>query len=168
MSDRSVEFVPSADADEGFSGRRTADIVGISYRQLDYWARTDLIRPSLADAAGSGSRRRYSYRDLLELKVVKSLLDAGIKLEQVRTVFHFLREQLGEDITTANLVISGQKSVLVRSGEELIDVLREGQGVLNVLPLSGVKEELDAAIVSFPGAVAEAAADTGDAASTAV
>ena len=124
----------------------TAEIVGISYRQLDYWARTDLIRPSLVDAAGSGSRRQYSYRDLLELKVVKSLLDAGIKLEQVRHVFNYLREQLGEDVATANIVISGTKSVLVRSGEELIDVLRAGQGVLNVLPLGGVKEELDASI----------------------
>ncbi|HMS12858.1 MAG: MerR family transcriptional regulator [Microthrixaceae bacterium] len=131
---------------DGYTGRRTAEIVGISYRQLDYWARTDLIRPSLVDAAGSGSRRQYSYRDLLELKVVKSLLDAGIKLEQVRHVFNYLREQLGEDVATANIVISGTKSVLVRSGEELIDVLRAGQGVLNVLPLGGVKEELDASI----------------------
>ena len=131
---------------DGYTGRRTAEIVGISYRQLDYWARTALIRPSLVDAAGSGSRRQYSYRDLLELKVVKSLLDAGIKLEQVRHVFNYLREQLGEDVATANIVISGTKSVLVRSGEELIDVLRAGQGVLNVLPLGGVKEELDASI----------------------
>ena len=131
---------------DGYTGRRTAEIVGISYRQLDYWARTDLIRPSLVDAAGSGSRRQYSYRDLLELKAVKSLLDAGIKLEQVRHVFNYLREQLGEDVATANIVISGTKSVLVRSGEELIDVLRAGQGVLNVLPLGGVKEELDASI----------------------
>ena len=131
---------------DGYTGRRTAEIVGISYRQLDYWALTDLIRPSLVDAAGSGSRRQYSYRDLLELKVVKSLLDAGIKLEQVRHVFNYLREQLGEDVATANIVISGTKSVLVRSGEELIDVLRAGQGVLNVLPLGGVKEELDASI----------------------
>ena len=69
---------------EGFSGKRAAEIVGITYRQLDYWARTDLIRPSLADAQGSGSRRRYSYRNLLELKVIKTLLDAGIKLESVR------------------------------------------------------------------------------------
>ncbi|HQK88382.1 MAG TPA: MerR family transcriptional regulator [Acidobacteriota bacterium] len=66
---------------EGFSGKRTAEIVGITYRQLDYWARTDLVRPSLVDAAGSGSRRRYSYRDLLELKIIKKLLDAGIRLE---------------------------------------------------------------------------------------
>ncbi|MFN8051140.1 MAG: MerR family transcriptional regulator [Acidimicrobiales bacterium] len=133
----------------GFSGRRTAEIVGITYRQLDYWARTDLVRPSLTDASGSGSRRQYSYRDLLELKVIKSLLDAGIKLEQVRTVFHYLKEHLGEDVTTANLVISGSGSVLVRTGEELIDALRAGQGVLNVLQLGGVKDELDASIVQL-------------------
>ena len=134
---------------EGFSGRRTAEIVGISYRQLDYWARTDLIRPSLADAAGSGSRRRYSYRDLLELKVIKSLLDSGIKLESVREVFAYLRTQLDQDVAAANLVISGRSSVVVSSGDELIDVLRRGQGVLNVLPLGGVKEELDAKIVEL-------------------
>jgi DNA-binding transcriptional MerR regulator len=66
----------------GFSGKRTAEIVDITYRQLDYWARTDLVRPSMAEAAGSGSRRLYSYRDLLELKVIKALLDAGIRLSR--------------------------------------------------------------------------------------
>ena len=138
-----------APTEQGYSGKRTAEIVGISYRQLDYWARTNLIRPSLVDAAGSGSRRLYSYRDLLELKVIKSLLDAGLKLESVRQVFEFLREKLGEDVLTANLVIQGKTSVLVRSGDELIDVLQKGQGVLNVLPLAGVKEELDAKIVEL-------------------
>ena len=92
----------------GYGGKKAAEIVGITYRQLDYWARTDLVRPSLADAAGSGSRRQYCYRDLLELKVIKSLLDAGIKLESVREVFAYLRDHLGEDIASANLVISGQ------------------------------------------------------------
>lgn len=135
---------------QGYSGRRAAEIVGITYRQLDYWARTDLIRPSLADASGSGSRRRYSYRDLLELKVVKNLLDAGIRLESVRDAFTYLREHLGEDVSTVNLVISSRSSVLVQTGEEIIDLLRQGQGVLNILPLAGVKEEVDAAIVDFP------------------
>ena len=135
--------------EEGFSGRKTAEVVGISYRQLDYWARTDLVRPSLADAQGSGSRRKYAYRDLLELKVIKQLLDAGIKLESVREVFSYLRDSLGEDITTANLVINGKNSVVVASGDELIDVLNAGQGVFNVLSLGGVKEDLDAAIVEF-------------------
>ena len=137
--------------DQGFSGKHAAEIVGITYRQLDYWARTDLVRPSLADATGSGSRRSYSYRDLLELKVVKNLLDAGIKLESVRDAFEYLRDQLGEDIASVSLVISGSRSVLVRDGEGIVDLLRQGQGVLNILPLGGVKNEVDAAIVElFP------------------
>jgi DNA-binding transcriptional MerR regulator len=134
---------------EGFGGKRAAEIVGITYRQLDYWARTDLVRPSLVDATGSGSRRLYSYRDLLELKVVKDLRDAGIRLEAVRDVFSYLRENLGQEIVTANLVITGNRVVLVRSGEEIVDLLKQGQGVLNILPLAGVIEELDAAIVEL-------------------
>ncbi|MDE0927196.1 MAG: MerR family transcriptional regulator [Acidimicrobiales bacterium] len=137
------------EASEGYTGKKTAEIVGITYRQLDYWARTDLIRPSLADASGSGSRRRYSYRDLLELKAVKTLLDAGIRLELVREVFAYLSENLDEDVTQVNLVISGNRSVMVRSGEEIIDLLRNGQGVLNILPLAGVKEEVDTKIIEL-------------------
>ncbi len=137
--------------EQGFSGKGTAEIVDITYRQLDYWARTDLVRPSLTEARGSGSRREYSYRDLLELKVIKSLLDAGIRLEQVRRVFKYVRENLGEDIASANLVIDGSRSVLVNTGAELIDILQNGQGVLNVLPLAAVKEEVDTRIVEmFP------------------
>ena len=136
---------------EGYSGREAADIVGITYRQLDYWARTDLVRPALADAQGSGSRRLYSYRNLLELKAIKTLLDAGIKLESVREVFRYLHDNMGEDVTTVNLVISGKGSVLVRSGEEIIDLLRQGQGVLNILPLAGVQDEVDTKIIElFP------------------
>lgn len=143
--------------ESGFSGKRTAELVGITYRQLDYWARTDLIRPSLADAHGSGSRRRYSYQDLLELKVVKTLLDAGIRLELVREIFDYLREHLDEDVASANLVISGQTPLLVRQ-DEIIDLIGRGQGVLNVLPLAGVKQELDDAIVElFPPEDAAAA-----------
>ena len=134
---------------DGFSGAKAAEIVGITYRQLDYWARTDLVRPSLEDAKGSGSRRRYSYRDLLELKVIKSLLDAGIKLESVREVFTYLQENLGEDVTTANLVIQGNQAVLVRDGGELIDLVRKGQGVLNVLALANVVTDVDARIVEL-------------------
>ncbi|HJM22087.1 MAG TPA: MerR family transcriptional regulator [Acidimicrobiales bacterium] len=146
--------------ESGFSGKRTAELVGITYRQLDYWARTDLIRPSLADAQGSGSRRSYSYQDLLELKVVKTLLDAGIRLEMVRDVFSYLRENLGTDVASANLVINGSSPLLV-SGEEIIDLIRQGQGVLNVLPLAGVKQELDDAIVDLFPSVEERARLTG-------
>jgi len=133
-------------------------IVGITYRQLDYWARTDLLKPSISEARGSGTQRRYSYRDLLELKVIKRLLDAGISLQSARVAIGYLRENLGEDVAAANLVLNGTESVLAASGEEIVDLLRGGQGVLNILPLGSVKEELDAAIHSFeaPDAAADA------------
>lgn len=138
----------------GWSGKKAAEIAGITYRQLDYWARTDLVNPSLAIARGSGSRRQYSYRDLLELRVVKQLLDAGIRLETVRTVFTNLRDLLGEDVATANLVIDGDQVALARDGGELVDLIRTGQGVLNVLPLGSLKQAVDDAIVLFPGTAA--------------
>jgi len=142
----------------GFSGTKAAAIVGITYRQLDYWARTDLIRPSLADASGSGSRRLYSYRDLLELRVIKSLLDAGIKLESVRTAFEYLRTQVDTDIASAHLVISGSYVILC-DGDQLIDVMRRGgQGVLNVLAIGGVKSDLDSTIVELTDASTVASA----------
>ena len=134
-------------AEIGFSGTKTASVVGISYRQLDYWARTDLVRPSLVDARGIGSRRLYSYRDLLELRVIKSLLDAGIKLESVRKAFTYLREHVEADIGSATLVISGN-DVLLCDGDTLIDIVRRGgQGVLNVLAIGSVKSDLDASLL---------------------
>jgi DNA-binding transcriptional MerR regulator len=138
----------------GFRGPQVCDIVGITYRQLDYWARTDLLKPSITEAKGSGTQRRYSYRDLLELKVIKRLLDAGISLQSARRAIGYLRENLGEDVAAANLVLTGAESILATTGEEIVDLLRGGQGVLNILPLAGVKEELDAAIHSFEDAAA--------------
>ena len=140
---------------QGYSAKFTADVVGITYRQLDYWARTDLIVPSLVEAAGSGSRRQYSYDDLVRLKVIKRLLDNGIKLEKVRAIFDYIRNELGEDISSANLVIDGANAAIVRSHDDIIDALQRGQGVL---PLSNIGREVDAAIVEFR----PAAADEGD------
>ena len=136
--------------EQGFRGPQVCSIVGITYRQLDYWARTDLVRPSVADAKGSGSQRRYGYRDLLELKVIKSLLDAGVSLQSARRAIEYLRSNLGEDVASANLVIDGGGSVLARTGEEIVDLLRRGQGVLNIVPLAGVQGEVDAAIKELP------------------
>lgn len=121
-------------------------MVGITYRRLDYWARTDLVRPSGTDASGSGSRRRYTYRDLLELRIIKQLLDAGIRLESIRDVFAYLRDHIETDISAAHLVINGS-SVVLCNGDELIDVLRHGQGVLNILPMDSVREQVDKQIV---------------------
>lgn len=143
-----------------YSGHQAADIVGISYRQLDYWARTDLIRPSAADASGSGTRRRYSYKDLLELKVIKKMLDSGIKLTSVRDVFAYMREHVDTEIAAAHIVIDGS-SVVLCDGDNLVDVLRHGQGMLNVLPLSGVKDEVDRRIISMETRAAAAKAQAG-------
>ena len=137
---------------QGYSAKLTADVVGITYRQLDYWARTELIGPSLVQAAGSGSRRLYSYDDLVRLKVIKRLLDNGIKLEKVRAIFDYIRNELGEDISSANLVIDGANAAIVRSHDDLIDALQRGQGVL---PLSSIGREVDAAIVELHPATGE-------------
>ncbi len=146
-------------APEGFGGKQVLAIVGITYRQLDHWARTDLLRPSLCDAKGSGSRRRYSYDDVVQLKVIKKLLDGGQALQAVRKVIDRLRVE-GESVASANLVIAGDSVALARNGEELVDLLRGGQGVLAlVLELAGVKEEVDAAIASLGPSAGEG--DTG-------
>ena len=138
----------------GYRGPQVCSIVGITYRQLDYWARTDLLRPSIIDARGSGSQRRYSYGDLVALKVIKRLLDAGISLAQARRAIACLRAS-GEDLGTANLVIEEGRSVLAHSGEEIVDLLQGGQGVFNIVPLAGVVGELDAAILAFGGGEAQ-------------
>jgi DNA-binding transcriptional MerR regulator len=130
----------------GFRGPQVCKIVGITYRQLDYWARTGLVKPSLADAHGSGTQRRYSYRDLVRLKVIKSLLDAGVKLQTARKAIEYIRGDLGDDWASASLVLNGTSSVLVRTGDDLVDVVRHGQGVLNIVSLGQVVDELQASI----------------------
>ncbi|MBV8692228.1 MAG: MerR family transcriptional regulator [Actinobacteria bacterium] len=138
--------------EEGYRGPQVCKIAGITYRQLDYWARTDLLRPSISEARGSGTQRRYSYTDLLELKVIKQLLDAGVSLQSARRAIECLRDNIGGDLGSANLVLNGANSVLAWSDGEVVDLLKGGQGVLNmVLPLAGVVEQLDAAITEFAG-----------------
>jgi DNA-binding transcriptional MerR regulator len=134
--------------DQGFRGPQVCKIVDITYRQLDYWARTNLLRPSISDAKGSGSQRIYSYTDLLQLKVIKRLLDDGVSLQRARQAIECLREA-GGDLHTANLIMNGATSVLASSGEEIVDLLRGGQGVLNIVPLGNVVDELEAAITEF-------------------
>ena len=140
--------------DSGYRGPQVCKVVGISYRQLDYWARTDLIRPSVADARGSGTQRRYSYRDLVRLKVIKKLLDSGVKLQAARKAIEYIRGDLGDDWASASLVINGGNSVLVRSGDDLVDVVRHGQGVLNIVSLGQVVDELQASIHDLTDAAA--------------
>jgi DNA-binding transcriptional MerR regulator len=140
---------------DGFRGPQVCVVVGITYRQLDYWARTNLVRPSLHDAAGSGTQRLYSYRDLVELKVVKSLLDAGVSLQTARKAIDYLRDHLGENLASASLVLDGAKSVLAINDDQIVDLLRHGQGVLNIVPLSRMVDALDAEILALAPRIAE-------------
>ncbi len=145
--------------EEGFRGRQVCAIVGITYRQLDYWARKDLLRPSIADAKGSGSQRLYSYRDIVELKVVKRLLDGGVSLQKARTAVEFLRQNLGADLASADLVLDGPNSLLVRTEDELVDLFRKGQGVLNLVKLTSIPAEVTAALAELRPDVDETAGD---------
>jgi len=133
----------------GYRGPQVCSIVGITYRQLDYWARTGLLHPSISQARGSGSQRVYSYADLLQLKVIKRLLDAGVSLQAARRAIDCLRSS-GEDLGSAQLVINDRNSVLAHTDQEIIDLLRGGQTVLNiVLPVGGLVSELQAAITDL-------------------
>ena len=136
---------------EGFSGPQTAELVGISYRQLDHWTTKGLMRSSLADATGSGSRRRYSYNDLVELKIAKKMRDQGIDLKSIARAFDYLRDQLGGEVASANIVISGGDVLLVDE-DQVLSLLRQGQAaMLTVLPVAGLRRELDADVVKlFP------------------
>ena len=127
----------------GYSGPTVCRLTGVTYRQLDYWARTDLVTPSVTAARGSGSKRLYSYGDLIEVKVIKSLLDAGVSLSRTRQAVDCLRSSLDADLGSASLILSGTRTVMAHSNGEIVDLLRGGQGVFNVVPLAGVVADLD-------------------------
>jgi len=149
--------------EDGFRGQQVCSIVGITYRQLDYWARTNLLRPSITDANGSGTQRRYSYTDLVELKVIKMLLDGGIALQAARRAVEYLRSQVGSELATANLVLSGGSPILVRGDGDMIDLVKNGQGVLNIVPLGAMVGELDARILELRQPACELGASPGPA-----
>ena len=113
----------------GFSGTKAAHIVGISYRQLDYWARTSLVLPTVRPATGSGTSRLYGFRDILELKIVKRLLDTGVSLQQIRTAVEHLRARGTTDLTQVTLMSDGVSVYECTSPDEVIDLLAGGQGV---------------------------------------
>ncbi len=133
---------------KGFRGPQVCQIVGITYRQLDYWARTNLLNPSLVKAKGSGTPRLYSYNDLLNLKVIKQLLDAGIQLRSARKAIQCLNDNK-QQLSSANLVIGADSTVLIRNNEELLNLIQTGQSVFNILPLNNLQSEVDAKITTL-------------------
>jgi DNA-binding transcriptional MerR regulator len=138
-------------SEPGYRGPQVCKIVGITYRQLDYWARTELVRPSVMDANGSGTQRLYSYRDLVELKVIKQMLDAGISLQSARKAVESLRG-FDEDLASVRIVLQGPNVVLAQSDEQVMDLLRGGQGVLSmVLELQPLQNTITEAVqLAFP------------------
>jgi DNA-binding transcriptional MerR regulator len=129
--------------ERGYRGPAACNIVGISYRQLDYWTRTGLIRPSLRPAAGSGTQRLYSFNDLLQLRVVKQLIDAGASLQKIRQAIDYIRSDLRGDWSQTTIVTDGAGVYACTSDDEVVDLLRRGQGVLGaVVAVDRVKEQL--------------------------
>ncbi len=141
--------------DIGFRGPVACSAAGITYRQLDYWARTGLVVPEVRDAVGSGTQRLYSFRDILMLKVVKRLLDAGISLQQIRTAIDHLRARGVEDLSSVTLMSDGVSVYECVSNEEIIDLVRGGQGVF-AIALGGVWHELEGSLSELPTERAEA------------
>jgi len=133
----------------GFKGATACSVAGITYRQLDYWARTGLIEPSMQGAQGSGSIRLYSFYDILVLKVVKRLLDTGVSLQNIRAAIEHLRHQGVEDLSSITLMSDGSSIYECRSDDEVIDLLRGGQGVFGIA-LSSVVNEVEATLSDLP------------------
>ncbi|WP_329010177.1 MerR family transcriptional regulator [Micromonospora rifamycinica] len=133
----------------GYRGVTACHAVGISYRQLDYWARTTLVVPSVRDASGSGTSRLYSFRDLVVLKVVKRLLDAGVSLQNIRKAIEALRSRGVEDLAGITLISDGTTVYECRSPEEVVDLLQGGQGVFGIA-IGGAFKEIQGSLSHLP------------------
>ena len=120
------------DDQQGYRAPEVAKVVGISYRQLDYWARTGLVKPSVRDAGGSGTQRLYSFRDILVLRLIKNLLDTGINLQQIRKAIEYVRDHLGKAPHGMTLMSDGRKIYAAESPGEVMDLLQRGQGVFAI------------------------------------
>ncbi|CCH18748.1 MerR family transcriptional regulator [Micromonospora lupini] len=137
------------DGSVGYRGVTACHAVGISYRQLDYWARTTLVVPSVRDASGSGTQRLYSFRDLVVLKVVKRLLDAGVSLQNIRKAIEALRSRGVEDLAGITLISDGTTVYECRSPEEVVDLLQGGQGVFGIA-IGGAFKEIQGSLSHLP------------------
>ncbi|ACP32895.1 transcriptional regulator, MerR family [Corynebacterium aurimucosum ATCC 700975] len=142
-------FDVGPDEELGYRVPIACQVAGITYRQLDYWARTDLVKPSIRTARGSGSQRLYSFKDVLVLKIVKRLLDTGISLQNIRLAVESLRDRGVNDLAELTLVSDGTTVYECRSNDEVIDLLAGGQGVFGIA-VPGILKELSGTITSFP------------------
>jgi DNA-binding transcriptional MerR regulator len=141
-------------ADVGYRGPAACAAAGITYRQLDYWARTGLVEPSVRPARGSGSQRLYGFRDILVLRVVKRLLDTGISLQQIRSAVTYLRQHGASDLAQITLMSDGASVYACTSPDEVVDLLQGGQGVFGIA-LGRVWQEVEGSLAELPADAGE-------------
>ncbi|WP_281433028.1 MULTISPECIES: MerR family transcriptional regulator [unclassified Actinomyces] len=153
--------LPDLDANSGYRGPIACRVAGITYRQLDYWARTGLVEPTVRGARGSGSQRLYSFRDILLLKVVKRLLDTGVSLQQIRVAVNALHERGVEDLTAITLMSDGASVYECTSADEVIDLVQGGQGVFGIA-VGRVWQEVEGTLAELPVEYAEPAPEVDD------
>jgi DNA-binding transcriptional MerR regulator len=154
-----TEDLPVLDEQLGYRGPTACKAAGITYRQLDYWARTGLVEPGIRPATGSGTQRLYSFRDILVLKVVKRLLDTGVSLQQIRVAVGHLRERGVDDLAQITLMSDGASVYECMSADEVIDLVQGGQGVFGIA-VGRVWREVEGSLAELPG---ERAGDPEDA-----
>lgn len=137
----------SVAAPHGYRAPQVCSLVGITYRQLDYWVRTGLIKASISATSGSGSQRRFSFTDIIQLKVIKRLLDAGMSLKKIRMAIDILREQLSSESPLADITLlsDGNTIMAAHSVDEVIDAFQRGRGVFGIA-VGPVQEELESEI----------------------
>jgi DNA-binding transcriptional MerR regulator len=145
-----TDELPVLPEDMGYRGPTACSAAGITYRQLDYWARTGLVEPSIRSAAGSGSQRLYSFRDILVLKVVKRLLDTGVSLQNIRTAVGHLRERGVDDLAQITLMSDGASVYECTSADEVVDLVQGGQGVFGIA-VGRVWREVEGSLAEMPG-----------------
>jgi DNA-binding transcriptional MerR regulator len=145
----------------GYRGPTACAAAGITYRQLDYWARTGLVQPSVRAASGSGSLRLYGFRDILVLKVVKRLLDTGISLQQIRAAVNHLRDRGTDDLARITLMSDGVSVYECTSPDEVVDLLQGGQGVFGIA-LGRIWQEVNGTLAELPGERADGSEEETD------
>ncbi|WP_040164120.1 MerR family transcriptional regulator [Microbacterium gorillae] len=143
-----TDGMPELGNEVGYRGAQAARAAGITYRQLDYWARTELVEPTVRGASGSGSQRLYGFRDILVLKLVKRLLDTGISLQQIRIAVEQLRAAGIRDLAGTTLMSDGASVYLCTSSDEVIDLVSRGQGVFGIA-VGKVLREVESTLVQF-------------------
>ena len=142
--------LPDLPEDMGYRGPTACAAAGITYRQLDYWARTGLVEPGIRPAHGSGSQRLYGFRDILVLKVVKRLLDTGVSLQNIRTAVAHLRERGVDDLAQITLMSDGASVYECTSADEVVDLVQGGQGVFGIA-VGRVWREVEGSLAVMPG-----------------